>query len=88
LVEKGIGWDLSLADKAGFVRAILDMSSMSAQDRAAQRERVREYARKVLNDPEVIEANRRLFHLAATSPQLWTEHTLPTKETGQTEQTK
>jgi len=88
LVEKGIGWDLSLADKAGFVRAILDISAMPLHERAAQRERVREYARKVLNDPEVIEANRRLFHLAATSPQLWTEQTLPTKETEQTEQTK
>jgi len=72
LAEKGIGWDLSLGDKAAFVRAILEMSAMSAQERAAQRERVREYARKVLDDPGVIEANRRLFRLAATSlrPQL------------------
>jgi len=79
LAEEGIGWDLSLGDKAAFVRAILDMSSMSAQDRGAQRERVREYARKVLNDPEVIEANRRLFLLAATSPHLKTSQTKQTR---------
>ncbi len=68
LAQKGVGWDLSLKDKAAFVRVIKELAELDPGERAAQRRRAREFARKVLEDPKVIEANRRLF-LAVAEPQ-------------------
>lgn len=68
LVPVGVGWDLPLDDEDAFVRSLEDCSRTGPQEYQAWRERVRTYARAVVEDGTHIEANRRLFHVAMGSP--------------------
>jgi glycosyltransferase involved in cell wall biosynthesis len=61
LEKEGAGWDLPLASEAEFAKRIDDCSRMTVECYQKLRGRAREFARKRLNDPALVEANRRLF---------------------------
>lgn len=57
----GVGWDLPLDSRAGFVQRIEYCAGLGGQDYDDLRERARAYAAGRLHDPAIVEANRRLF---------------------------
>jgi glycosyltransferase involved in cell wall biosynthesis len=61
LADAGVGWDLPLEDEQAFVEAIEHAAGMDPRAYSAWRQRVRRYARVRMMDPEVADANRRLF---------------------------
>lgn len=61
LEEKGIGWDIPLENPEKFVEAIEYCAAMGQEEFNAMSQRAFEYAKKVTEDPAVLEANRRLF---------------------------
>jgi glycosyltransferase involved in cell wall biosynthesis len=64
LAQEGVGWDLPLDEHGnGFVDALQQAWSRVVADRDGWRESVREYAKKELLDPALVEANRRVFFL-------------------------
>ncbi|WP_222535564.1 glycosyltransferase family 4 protein [Pedobacter polysacchareus] len=64
LMEKGVGWDLSLGMPNGFINAIKQAAGKNAEEYYAFRENVRKYAVEVSLDAKVLEANRELFKSA------------------------
>lgn len=65
LSAKGVGWDLPLDNNEGaFVEAIQLAAEKRVVEGASWRKHVYEYAVKRLHDPELIEANRRMFYQA------------------------
>jgi len=65
LADAGVGWDLPLEDEQLFVEAIEHAAGMEPRAYSAWRERVRQYARVRMMDPDVVDANRRLFTRAS-----------------------
>ena len=63
LQENGVGWALPLHQPEAFANAIREAREMLKQDAVGWRKRVREYAREIVMDDGLIEANRRLFLL-------------------------
>jgi glycosyltransferase involved in cell wall biosynthesis len=61
LVAAGVGWDLPLADEAGFVAAIEHAAAVPASEYAEWRQRARDYAAEGFSASDDVEANRRLF---------------------------
>lgn len=61
LEEQGVGWDLPLADLDSFARRIDEVAGWSAQEFGLARACARALARRIADDPAIIEANRRLF---------------------------
>lgn len=61
LVERGVGWDLPLADPAEFARRIDEVADWSHQQYVDYAARARAMASRVADDPATLEANRRLF---------------------------
>jgi len=62
LEREGVGWDLPLeGNEAGFVDAIENAAARWKAEGATWRRQVRAYAERKLGDPEIIEANRRMF---------------------------
>jgi hypothetical protein len=68
LERDGVGWDLPLDDEQRFANRIHEAAQLSNQAYRLWRKRVRDYARKRLDKPEVITANRRLFIEALDNP--------------------
>ena len=66
LESAGVGWDLSLDDLRGFVAAVETASTMDETRYAQWRQHVRDYALRVSQNAEVLQANRRLFLDAAS----------------------
>ena len=62
LQERGVGWDLALENKIGFVSKIEMLANMSAKDRCDMRMRVREFALEHSSDTDILTANRELFN--------------------------
>jgi glycosyltransferase involved in cell wall biosynthesis len=72
LADSGAGWDLPLVHEEGFRLAIADLVHMGEVEHARMRQAARDYARAVVADPSVLEANRRLFaRLTAAVPDGW-----------------
>jgi len=61
LEKEGVGWDLPLASEMEFARRIDQCSRMTAECYQEFRGRIRDFASKRLNDPALVESNRRLF---------------------------
>lgn len=61
LASKGIGWDLSLSDTRGFLRAIETISQMSRPERDQMSKQAHRYARQQIENNDIIQRNRRLF---------------------------
>jgi glycosyltransferase involved in cell wall biosynthesis len=62
LAEKGVGWDLSLADNDAFVAAIEFLASMSAREHQEMKEKVAQYFESVLTGNALArEQNRHMF---------------------------
>jgi glycosyltransferase involved in cell wall biosynthesis len=59
--DAGIGWDLPLEQPERFVEIIEYCARMGQEEYDAMSRRAFEYAKQVTQDPEVLEANRRLF---------------------------
>ena len=66
LATDGLGWDLDLADLAGFVEKVERFSRLSGEERREQRRAVRRAILDRLLDPAVLEANRELFRGASS----------------------
>lgn len=60
LEEKGIGRDISLENEEKFV-AVIDALKVGKPTRDGYRSRCVDFAGRVLNDDNALEANRRLF---------------------------
>jgi glycosyltransferase involved in cell wall biosynthesis len=61
LEARGVGWALSLDDRAAFTRTITECADMLPAERATMRERARRYAADVAASSDVVAANRALF---------------------------
>jgi glycosyltransferase involved in cell wall biosynthesis len=64
LEEKGIGWDISLADTSKFIEAIEKAASMDQADYSRMSEAAFDFAKSFIENPAVLEANRKLFNLS------------------------
>ena len=64
LEEVGVGWDVSLNREQDFLQHINATSKLSDNDRMEWRKRIVIYARKISVEPELVDANKRLFSLA------------------------
>jgi glycosyltransferase involved in cell wall biosynthesis len=62
LKSERVGWDLDLTNINAFVSCIEHCAAYSTEEYAVLRNRVMGYADRKLNDPELVEANRRLFN--------------------------
>jgi glycosyltransferase involved in cell wall biosynthesis len=60
----GVGWSLPLSDSERFTAILQQCVDMTPEDHGALRRRAAEFGKSRLNDPSVIEQNRRMFHLA------------------------
>lgn len=66
LEQRGLGWDLPLAEPDAFVRVIDELSATGEKDRLERRTMVKENMRRHLADPTALESNRALFRRALT----------------------
>lgn len=64
LEEAGVGWDLPLEAPERWTEVLQRCVDMGEEEHWAMSERARAYARRRLQDPEALEANRRLFRMA------------------------
>lgn len=60
----GVGWDLPLEEPERWREVLQRCVDMGEEEHRAMSERAMEYARKKIEDPEAVEANRRLFRIA------------------------
>ena len=58
---QGLGWDLSLTSRQDFADVINELSSLDHDSRRAQRTTVHAQAVKLLQDPEIVQQNIKLF---------------------------
>jgi glycosyltransferase involved in cell wall biosynthesis len=70
LEEEGVGWALPLADPKRFEAALQQCIDADDATYSKFTARATQYARRFLENPELVEANRRLFRRAMQ----WTEH--------------
>lgn len=61
LEEKGIGWDISLNNGKKFIETIEYCALMGQEEYNEMSHRVFDYAQEFINNPEIIEQNRKLF---------------------------
>lgn len=61
LQEKGIGWDISLDQPDQFIKAIETAAAMDQESYSRMSHAAFEFAEAFTGNPEVLEANRRLF---------------------------
>ncbi|MDI1323225.1 MAG: glycosyltransferase family 4 protein [Algoriphagus sp.] len=61
LEEKGIGWDIPLSEPEKFIQAIETAAAMDQETYNKMSQAAFEFARDFTSNPEVLEANRRLF---------------------------
>ncbi len=61
LEEKGIGWDIPLMNDQKFVQVICQCASMGEEEYSAMSRRAYDYAQDYINNPEIIEQNKKLF---------------------------
>jgi glycosyltransferase involved in cell wall biosynthesis len=67
LEEAGVGWDLPLKEIARFQAAVQQCIDAGDEWYAGFVVRTREYAKKLIADPAVVEANRKMFRHASTT---------------------
>ena len=65
LEKAGIGWDIPLNKKDGFLECIHRCFHLNENDYGILREKVKHYAMELLADPKLTESNRNLFLQAA-----------------------
>ncbi len=65
LESRGAGWVVPLEDPQRYRNALETCAAMEADQHARMSDAAREFARRVITDPEPVEANRRLFLEAA-----------------------
>lgn len=63
LEETGVGWDIQLNQPGRFVEVIEYCAAMGQEEYNDMSLRAFDYAKQVTGDPEVVEANRRLFEV-------------------------
>ena len=56
-----MGWDIPLSDEEAFVSAIEQAAAMGQEEYALWSKSAFEYAKAFCENPELLEANRRLF---------------------------
>ena len=61
LLELGVGWDIPVADEAGFAAVLQDLVDMGPEEHAALSARARAHALAFSADAGIVEANRALF---------------------------
>ena len=61
LQQKGIGWDIPLADTEGFTHAIKTCLAMDQATYIKMSKAAHTYAQQVATDPAILEANKKLF---------------------------
>ena len=61
LEEKGIGWDIPLSEPEKFIKAIETAAAMDQETYNQMSQAAFEFAKAFTNNPEVLEANRKLF---------------------------
>jgi glycosyltransferase involved in cell wall biosynthesis len=61
----GVGWDLPLDDPVRFAQVLDSFAQMPIAERIAMRRRAGAYARRLVDDPAGVDANRLLFRAAA-----------------------
>lgn len=61
LQSLGVGWNLPLSDMESFRKVIEGQAVLGVEERAAQRQRARDYAVSIADDEEVLAANLALF---------------------------
>jgi glycosyltransferase involved in cell wall biosynthesis len=64
LQADGMGWDIPLADSAGFAGAIDGLAATTQQEKDERRADIRRRIVERLMDPQIDEANRELFRCA------------------------
>jgi glycosyltransferase involved in cell wall biosynthesis len=64
LEDKGIGWDISLADTSKFIEAIEKAASLDQVAYTQMSEAAFDFAKSFIENPAVLEANRKLFNLS------------------------
>ncbi|WP_100627180.1 glycosyltransferase [Algoriphagus formosus] len=64
LEENGVGWDISLSSPEKFVEAIERAAAMNQEEYNKMSQAAFEFAKRFTEDPEVLEANRKLFGLS------------------------
>jgi glycosyltransferase involved in cell wall biosynthesis len=70
LEEKKIGWDVSLSNPEEITGAINMAIEMKQEDYNLWSQNAWEFSREVINDPKVLEANKRLFGIKAIGHKL------------------
>ena len=65
LEERGAGWVVPIEEPHAYHRALESCTAMDAATHTRMRGAAREYARRIITDPEPIEQNRQLFREAA-----------------------
>jgi len=66
LKQMEVGWDLPLDQPVLFERALAECVEMSDEAHRRMSARASAFAQARIEDPDVVEQNRRLFHLAMT----------------------
>lgn len=61
LKEKKIGWDISLGEKEGFIKALEECIKMTQEEYDKLSRNAFEFAKKIVDDKNTVERNRRLF---------------------------
>ncbi|MFO7735333.1 MAG: glycosyltransferase [bacterium] len=62
LQEEGAGWDIPLESEGRFVEKIEEMCRIENNQYLEMRKKVKQYAKKKLENEEIIEANRKVFY--------------------------
>ena len=70
LEEAAVGWDLSLGEIERFQATLQQCIDADEEWYASFRARAREYAQKLITDPSVLEANRKMFWYASSAASL------------------
>jgi glycosyltransferase involved in cell wall biosynthesis len=65
LEEAGVGWDIPLGENGRFQTAVQQCIDADEEWYAGFVARTREYAEKLIDDPAVVEANRKMFRYAS-----------------------
>jgi len=63
LKKENVGWDLSLHDLSAFASAIDKAAVMDQQEYAQMSNAAYDFAKKYMNDPEIVKQNRHLFNV-------------------------
>ena len=87
LFDRGVGWDLPLADEQAFADALQAAVDMGTEDHAAMRDRAAAFVTEVAGDPRLIEANATLLDEVANTARSMNDAVRSITQHGETTET-